>query len=262
MEHQAANGNPTIIQETWQQYAEHSSDGIVAAINNVLQTYNGKNLQSEFPRFAWNNYFLNAGTYDYVPTDGGVQQRVYLNVNDPTTLTPNPWPLWQIFRSKLLGPRLSHPNNTAGVITGVASSYPASGPEDYYPGVEPLGAGYIEFSPPANAVAGTRLDVTVYSNIEPNLGNTAVQAHAFSVLNGRFAALPHPLGTLLAPAPSQQWTPTYLTQYTFHVDNFDQCDRVTLILSNVNTPTIAYHYVADLVTVAPPPNAPCSLQAP
>ena len=254
LEQKVANTD-TIIRQIWEKYqANNGSGGMIAAIDQVLQEQYATSLRNEFPKFTWNNYFLNDGTYTRAVN-------LYFDVFNPVG-NPRAAPEWELFRSWLVDPRNNYQQEHAGVLTKPENSYPASGPQNYPSGVDALGSGYIEFLSPANVAAGTQLNVTLYTNLEPNLGDTAVQAYVIPILPTHFTTLPHPDGTLLAPQPSQKWIGTYLTQYTFHIENFDRCGRITLILNNVNTQTIAYRFEADLTQPPLPPNDPCLVRTP
>jgi hypothetical protein len=93
LEDKVAGGSPDIIRKTWEEYSADSSNGMTVAIDSVLGGYGNKSWATEFPNFAWNNYFMINGTYDIQVTN------VYTNL---ATLPPPFTGLeWQLFRSWL-----------------------------------------------------------------------------------------------------------------------------------------------------------------
>ncbi|HEX4850921.1 MAG TPA: hypothetical protein VFV08_08955, partial [Puia sp.] len=77
------------------------------------------------------------------------------------------------------------------------------------------------------------------------------------IISGTFVPGPHPQNNFIVGQSSGGVS----TQYVFHVANFDKCDRVALIINNVNTTTnFGYSYFAYAVyppTPTPTPLPPC-----
>jgi hypothetical protein len=197
---------------------------MVKAIDNVLKRADyGTTLADEFPKFTWNNYFMNAGTYDIQVTN------VYTNL---ATLTPSfTGPEWQLFRSQLEGDRRNWQGGNAGVLVdrvGQSESYPLDGPAYGIPSaVHNLGAAYIEFFP--TTLPLTR---TVDLNITLRVYNAAsASAPKVSIIPIADFATP-PGNDFVSPAFVLEGT-EWIYRYTRTIQNFRQLNRVVMIISNV-----------------------------
>jgi hypothetical protein len=246
---------PAIIRKTWEEYRDHSSNGMTVAIDNVLGGYGNKSLATEFPKFTWNNYFMITGTYDINVTG------VYTDV---ATLPPAFTGLeWQLFRSFLQQGRDNWQGENAGVRTVRVDNLTnrVSGPpSDYASIVGPLGAAYLEFVRPAASGANTTLSVNLdvylpYANTSDYIRVSALPIRGFNVL-------PHPNNQFL-PSISVNY-PREANRYTFRVANFHQCDnRTTLIVNNLfRLASLEYNYTAELISPSPTPTTPCTLVFP
>lgn len=253
---EAGNYDLSIIRRVWEQYdASNGNGGIAQALNDILNTYNGRSLESEFPRFSWNNYFLKAGTYEYPNQQA---QWIYRDVNNLGSLVQ--WREWQLFRDKLRAPRNANWDNIPAVVTDPVNDYPFSstnGEYSYY--VQKMGAGYIEFSPdnlPAGMVAS--LEVTIRTDLPINTANRVVRISALPIQN--FGDMNQPDNEFLVSHPEG----SDITRYSFRIANFQQCDRATMILNNIETTSTViefdYNYEATLdLAPLPPGTAACSL---
>jgi hypothetical protein len=237
LEQKAANSENIILQ-TWQQY---NGGSMLATINQVLAGYGNKSIATEFPEFAWNNYFLNAGTYDR-------NVATYKVIDNPTG------PLsqekeWQLFRHWLTdNDRKTQSDTTTGVFVefvGKNSTYPIDGPIANNPYlVEPMGAVYTEFfttTLPASRAA----DLTITFSLRAPAGSATPKVSVLPVAN--FAATPHPGNNFVQP--TIQWQGTY-TLYTYvqTIQNFHNLNRVAVIISNVDTTNnqISFSYHAEV----------------
>lgn len=233
---------------------------MVSAIDQVLQNQYTTNLANEFPKFTWNNYFLNDGTYTR-------SDSVYPDISNPSG-APTTETEWQLFRSKLFYPRSdwsgSDPRssgipNAAGLVDQV-KNYPASSQTSpFAPQVGNLGAAYVEFLPNSSIGATDILSVTFGIYLAPPSAAQVARVSVLPVTN--FVNSPHPSNVFLNPLLAQ---PSGTSSYTFQIVNFKQCDRVALIANNVLPPFVYnYGYAAEVITPAmPTTSAPCSLVLP
>lgn len=114
--------------------------------------------------------------------------------------------------------------------------------QGYAAATEPLGTGYIEFVkgtlPPGTPVS---LNVTISTDIPVDSADSLA----------RFAILPiQDFTGATVPRPSNQFLPAHgllTATNSFRIANFQQCDRVALIVNNVNFVWIVqYHYHTEL----------------
>jgi hypothetical protein len=233
---------------------------MVTAIDQVLQNQYATNLANEFPKFTWNNYFMNDGTYNTV------LPRVYKNLADP--LGPDSqhdnWHEWELIRSWLAYPRKdwsgNDPNNVppsngipnAGVLVDSPTQYPWTGPSPSYSSwVYSLGAGYFEFLGGAPIAPGSTLLVTLESNLSPDQANQNSRVSVLPILD--FLTGPKPQNQFLTPSIGSQGPSS--SRYYFRVANFDQCSRVTVIANNVGT-TNQFLYGVTAQVLPPAPGTP------
>jgi hypothetical protein len=227
LEEQVANGNAAIIQQTWERYRANPNADMLAAIEEVLtQNYN-TNLRDVFPEFARLNYFMNQGTYDTVIP------QVYPNVQDLGSLQNN-WALWRIFREKLRQGRENFAAGNAGVeiartIDQEWNLFPAAGQAT---NVDHLGVAYLEFrTTQLNLPAGTAADLQLTITVPDRGGLLPLHRPRVSVMAIQgFAAVPHPANTFLDPIVNG-----VDLEYTTTIQNFQQYDRVAVLVSNILT---------------------------
>lgn len=227
---------------------------MIKAIDIVVRGCNGTtNLANEFPKFTWNNYFMITGTYDIQVTN------VYTNL---VTLQPTfTGPEWQLFRSHLQRERKDWQAGNAGVRADPVTGYPRSGPSvDYSPVAGPLGAAHVEFLRPTSISANAALSVTLSIFLPRADPDAFIRTSALPITN--FGTLPHPGNQFLPPVPvSGELTPTY--RQTFRVAKFDQCNRVAVIVNNINRYNpFQYEYIAELIPPLVTPTTPCTLISP
>jgi hypothetical protein len=255
----------TIIQKTWQVYSDTRGSNMLTAIDQTLQRSEyGTTLANEFPEFTWNNYFMITGTYDTV-----LPGRVYADLYDPFNTNRqmvgfhDNAPEWQVFRNRLVKGRENYAAGNVGVLVDRVNIFPVSSiTSTYSTRVENMGAGYIEFLPNPSIGANGALSVTFSVNLPLFDANRVARISVLPINN--FINLPHPGNVFLvprvAPPPS-----VLISQYTFEVANFGQCDRVTLIANavTVTTDVYDYSYLAQVHTpVGPPSPSPCLLVLP
>lgn len=251
LEEKVANSD-AIIRKTWEQYkAQNEANGnssVVNAIDTVLQLDYATSLNSELPQFAWNNYFLIGGTYDrMVNIYRDVEHPCFL-VNQQVCSPLQEQPEWELFRSWLFSPRNDYQNNNAGVLVDPERQFPIDGPPPGKPyQVNHLGAAYIEFFPdqlnlPANSAADLNLIITIHDGATLSPRNQP-KISIIPILN--FAATPHPNSNFTG---SSVVVPNLI--YTHTIPNFNQFDRVLVIISNValdsSVDGLAYSYHADI----------------
>lgn len=243
----------TIIRQIWQQYKSNGGNAI-AAIDQVLQSQYSTTLASEFPKFTWNNYFLNDGTYVNISPTG-----VYTDVTYSTTLVS--MPDWQLFRSHLRDGRENYLAGNAGVFTDPRITYPGSGPSAGYSRFTgSLGVGYLEFMRPSTITANAALSVTLTLYLPDTNPEAYIRTSILPIAN--FSSVPHPGNQMLTPVfVNNMPTPTY--RQTFRVAKFDQCNRVAVIVNNINRYNpFQYEYIAEVIPPIPQVSSPCALVVP
>ncbi len=237
LEKKVANSD-AIIRQTWEQYKANNGGSMMAAIDQVLKRaeYNSS-IGKVFPEFAWNNYFMNQGTYTK-------HIKVYLDNNTiPGSLLDGEE--WQLFRAKLQDARHEFQDGNAGTLVeqvGRTTAYPLVGPgpdKPFY--VEPMGVVYIEFFPttlPANRAG----DLTVNFSLKAFTEGSEPKISMVPIAD--FAATPHPSDNFLSPVVVPEGT--YLIyRYTNTVTNFQRFDPVTAIISSVGNAS-QFSYQADV----------------
>lgn len=162
---------------------------------------------------------------------------------------------WQLFRSYLPPPRDDLQNGAGGALANSVQQYPWNGPSAYNSTVGTLGTANIEYLPRNLPAGNVVLTVSFDINI-PLLD--ANQVAYISVLPIRIFANGFANGLRIRIA-SIGWG-SGISRYSFLVNNFQQCDRVALILNGVNS-GFGYNYAAE-ITLPPPgtPMPPCFLQ--
>ncbi len=225
LEEQIANGNHVVIQQTWERYGTNPNAGMLTAIENVLvQNYN-TSFRDAFPEFARLNYFMNQGTYDFVPPNG-----VYTDTRNLGSLQNN-WPLWRIFREKLAPDIRDHPNDTAAVpVEG-----PINEPANLFPiqaeatAIDHLGVTYIEFrTSNLNLQPGASADLELTITIPERAGLVSLHRPRVSVISIQdFDGVPHPGNQFIQPQ-----TNGADLEYTTIIQNFQRNNRVVVIVSN------------------------------
>ena len=132
LEEKVANAD-SIVRKSWEQYqSQYLANGngsVVNAIETVLQQDYATNLSAVLPHFAWNNYFLNGGTYDrVVNVYRDVENPCYL-VNQQVCSQLQQQPEWELFRSWLAVPRNNFQDAHAGVfVLDQVNQFPIEGP--------------------------------------------------------------------------------------------------------------------------------------
>jgi hypothetical protein len=251
-----ADGAHAIVRKTWEQYRTNNGGSMVNAIDQVLRRPEyGTTLPDAIPNFAWNNYFLNDGTY----TRDVDAYKYFIDYNPAHRFQGKEW---QLFRSWLTGGRENWQAGNAGVLTDPRRTYPALGPSANYSfAVSPAGTAYVEFMRPAAIGANTTLSVTLgvylpYANV-----SDYIRVSALPIPIQGFNVLPHPNNQFL---PSTYLSPGRVTyRYAFRVANFHQCDRTTLIINNLRrSDSFEYAYTAELIPPLPAPTTPCTLVVP
>lgn len=230
LEEQVANGNTAIVRQTWERYGANPSAAMLAAIEDVLiQNYN-TSIRAVFPEFARLNYFMNQGTYDFVPPNG-----VYPRVQELGGLQNN-WPQWRIFREKLLPPnsaRNNSPQDTAAVVVEgpvippSINSFPIEGEAS---SVDHLGTTYIEIrTSNLNLPPGDSADLELTITLPGQAALAIVDRPRVSVIPiANFAAHPHPGNQFLNPQVDGNDL-----KYTTTIQDFQQNNRVVVMVSNV-----------------------------
>lgn len=256
LEEQVAQPNdPTtpdaIVRKTWEQYnfrkVNNLGGDVVVAIDDILQRpIYSTTLTTEFPKFTWQNYFLNGDAYTRTVT-------AYKDVQNPAD-TPTPQAEWKLFRSWLAPERRDY--QVSASLVDPVKTYPFIGPSgSYNPRIENLGVGFIEFLPSQQMSAGSTLSVTLRVGVSLGDANRSAQISVLPILN--FTTGPHPHNIFLTPQAGD-----YLTSYySFKVKNFEGCNRVALIINGMAE--FMYGYSADVSpgpTPPPTPLPPCSVQ--
>jgi len=191
------------------------------------------------------------GTYDIQVTS------VY-----PDLVTMQPaftGPQWQLFRSGLKDGRENWQTGHPGVLIDRVNIFPVSSiTSTYSTRVENLGAGYIEFLPNPSIGANDALSVTFTINLALFDANRVARVSVLPI--GNFGNS-RPGNVFLSPQAVLPLT----SRYTFRVENFKQCDRITLIANavTITKDVFDYSYLAQVITPAGPPSpSPCLLVLP
>jgi hypothetical protein len=219
-----------IVRQTWERYRTNNGGSITSAIDWAIKQYNANSsLADEFPKFTWNNYFLNHGTYDRRLNN------IYPNVENPGG-GPVSMDEWELFRSKLFGDRRN--NGNAGVFVPLGHHFQQPGGlsidwptiNQPYP-VDYLGAVYLEYYPdllPTGRLADLTLTVTLRRL--PGGADPTVSVISFA----DFTTTPHPGNNLISPNVTLDGDHV-VYQYTQTIQNFHQLKpngRVAMIISN------------------------------
>ncbi len=226
MEEQIAQSNPDIIKETWEQYkasaANNAGAEMITAIDQVLQraAYT-TSLRNEFPKFAWETYFLNGDSF--------AQQVLAYTSEWDTTGTPIARPEWRLFRVKL---------NLADTVAASFVIGENRFPDDEVVGppmnaphqIDHLGTIYVEFYPnnlnlPPNTGADLNLTITIRNG---SVLDEADRPKVRVIPVPDFIVTPHLFGASVEPSVV---VPDLV--YLSSVQDFDRFDRVVMIISNI-----------------------------
>lgn len=236
-------GDGDIIRKIFEEY-ESSNSSMVSAIDYVLSTAHGTNIDIEITEFNWYNYFLNGDIYN----SNVFVYRNYTKLSDSDTM-----PEWQLFRSHLPQPRDT--DFSLGATNPTRRDLYPTGTQVSSNQVQELGASYIEFFPPDNQEQ--QLTVTIDVETLTSRQEEGVKISALPIQSGSFVDGPHPENHFVAPIlrPNGQW------RYTFTVNHFEQCDRVTIIANALTQSNFSYEYSASTSPLPNQvPNIACSLE--
>jgi hypothetical protein len=238
LEQKVANSD-VIIRQIWERYRANNGGDVVAAINDVLRDQYQRNLVDEFPAFAWNNYFLNDGTYTrwidlaYRAVDN-LPQNEFRNGFE-----------WRLFRNNL-GRR----DDEAGASVKTVRRFPFIGPELGDPDrVDHLGSVYIEFLPNDRTLAtDLNLQIRIPSGGLLDLTDRP-KVSVIPIPVPNFTNAPHPPNNFVQPTVVFGPSGSLDLLYTSTVPNFNAVDRVAVIISNtaLNLDGIQYSYSATTV---------------
>ena len=227
------------LRQIWERYRTNNGGDVLTAIDQMLRNQYATNLADRFPEFAWNNYFLNAGTYTrwidlaYTAVDN-LPQFEFRNGSE-----------WRLFRTIL-----QRQDDQAGPLVLRVPQYPFDGPAIGDPDrIDHWGVVYIEFLPnnPNQAV-----DLNLQIRIPGGGAFSPADYPRVSVIPipaGSLTTAPHPPNNFLQPTVVPGSSEGLDLLYTNTTANFNTMDRVAVIIFNttLNRDTVPYLYSASLV---------------
>ena len=241
LEQKVANSD-VVIRRTWEERTTQSN--MLTAIDRTLRDYYSTNLEAEFPKFTWYNYFLNSNTYTPTVT-------VYIDWRNVTG-NPSSQPEWQLFRRWLDQSRQDFDNN-AGVLAEQVLFDPTrlskSGPSQIPNTIDPLGAAYIEFFQQGLIIPiGGHVDLNFTVTIPGGASIPSTDRPQVSVLPvaGDFNVDVHPPNNFINPVADPN---TRNLTYAWASSSFANYRRVAVIISNPsrNVGRITFNYSSSIV---------------